>query len=114
MENSSREIVYPTVNQICEINRRMIQEFGGLFIPPHNLFNPNALDYVLGAINFPIIESYNYTTVKEKATTLAYYIISRFQDMFLMMEIKERELMLLGNSSMLTEYKLTWMIRLSN
>jgi len=77
MENSSREIVYPIIEQICEVNRRMIQEFGGLFIPPDNLLNPNALEYMLNAIKFPITGIHNYTTVKEKAAAIAYQIISR-------------------------------------
>ena len=50
MEDSGREIVYPTVEQICEVNRRMIEEFGGLFIPPNNMLNLGALEYILDAV----------------------------------------------------------------
>ena len=77
MENSGREIAYPTVEQICEINRRMIQEFGGLFIPPDNLFNSNALEYVLDAIRSSIFGIDIYPTLKEKAAAIAHHIISR-------------------------------------
>lgn len=75
MENFSREIAYPTVGQICEINRRMIEEFGGLFIPPNNLLNLDALEYTLDAVKSPFFGT--YPTLKEKASAIAYHIISR-------------------------------------
>jgi len=82
MEDSSQEIVYPTVAQICDVNRRMIEEFGGLFIPPDNFLNPSALDYILDAIRSSIYGKMFYPSLKEKANAIAYYIISRhvFQD----------------------------------
>ena len=80
MEDSGGEVVYPTVEQICEVNRRMIEEFGGLFIPPNNLLNLNALEYVLDVARFPLFGI--YPTLKEKAAAITYHIISRhvFQD----------------------------------
>lgn len=80
MEDSGAEIVYPTVEQICEVNRRMIEEFGGLFIPPDNLLNLNALEYILEISQSSLFSM--YPTLKEKATAIAYHIISRhiFQD----------------------------------
>lgn len=77
MEDSSREIVYPTVTQICDINRRMIKEFGGLFIPPNNFHNPGALDYILDFIRSTIYGRTFYPSLKEKANAIAYHIISR-------------------------------------
>ena len=47
MEEAGGGIVYPTLEQICEINRRMVSEFGGLFVPPDNSLNRNALEYIL-------------------------------------------------------------------
>jgi len=75
MEDSGKEIAYPSIEDICEINRRMIEESDGLFFPPDNLLNLNSLEYILTNIEFPFYEM--YTTIKEKAAALAYHIISR-------------------------------------
>lgn len=82
MENSGGEIAYPTVEQICEVNRRMVQEFGGLFVPPDNVVNLPALEYILDAVRFSIHNLNIYPTLKEKAAAIAHRIISRhvFQD----------------------------------
>jgi death-on-curing protein len=82
MEEIGREIVYPSLEQICEINRRMIQEFGGLFVPPNNLLNPGALEYALEIIGADIYGETPYATLKEKASAIAYQIIAKhvFQD----------------------------------
>ncbi len=77
MEDSSSEIAYPTVEQICEVNRRMIKEFGGLFVPPENLNNPGTLEYILAAISSSVYGHNLYHTLKEKAAAIAYQIISR-------------------------------------
>lgn len=75
MEDSGGEIVYPTVEQICEVNRRMIEEFGGLFIPPNNLLNLDALEYILEVVESSLFGTYR--TLKEKAAAITYHIISR-------------------------------------
>lgn len=79
MENSGNEIAYPTVAQICEINRRMIEEkeFGGLFIEPDNLLNLDALMYILDAIQSSIFGISVYPALKEKAAAITHHIISR-------------------------------------
>ena len=75
MEDASGVIVYPTLEQICEVNRRMIKEFGGLFIPPNNLLNLDALEYILDMVKSSLFDT--YPTLKEKAAALTYHIISR-------------------------------------
>jgi death-on-curing protein len=75
MEEFGTEIAYPTIDQICEINRRMIQESYGLFVPPDNLLNRNSLEYILTTVEFPFYDM--YTTPKEKAAAIAYSIITR-------------------------------------
>ena len=82
MEDFGGEIVYPTVEQICEVNRRMIEEFGGFFTPPNNLRDLDALEYILNAVEFSTFGHSIYITLKEKAAGIAYHIISRhvFQD----------------------------------
>lgn len=77
MEDFSREVVYPTVEQICEVNRRMIEKFGGFFDPPENLNNLDALEYILAATASTIYGHSLYYTLKEKAAAIAYQIISR-------------------------------------
>lgn len=54
----------------------MIEEFGGLFIPPHNLFNEGSLHHVLATIidRNPVYTS--HFEIKEKAARLGYHIIS--------------------------------------
>lgn len=77
MADSGREIAYPTVEQICKVNRRMFEEFGGPFLPPDNVRNQDALEYILEAVKFPIFGRNMYATLKEKAAAIAYHIISR-------------------------------------
>ena len=77
MGDPGREIVYPTIDQICEVNRRMVEESGGLFLPPQNLNNLNALEYILVAIEFTIYRREIYPNLKEKAAAIAHQIISR-------------------------------------
>ena len=77
MEEFGEDIAYPTIEQICQVNRRMIAEFDGLFLPPNNLSNLDALEYILDAIKFPIHGHTIYPTLKEKASAIAYHIISR-------------------------------------
>lgn len=77
MENLGREIVFPTVEQICEVNRRMIEEFGGFFSPPDNLNSASALEYVLAAIAGPVYGHDAYPELKDKATAIAHHIITR-------------------------------------
>ena len=82
MEEFGKDIAYPTLEQICQVNRRMIEEFGGFFIPLNNLSNLPALEYILDAIKSSIYGYTIYPTLKEKASAIAYHIISRhvFQD----------------------------------
>ena len=82
MEDAGGKVIYPTARQVCEVNRRMVEEFGGLFVPPDNLLNLPALEYILDAVRFPIYNLNIHPTLKEKAAAIAHRIISRhvFQD----------------------------------
>jgi len=77
MEDFSRYVVYPTLDQIADINSRMIEKFGGLFVPPHNFFNEGSLRYVLGTITDPNPVYMSRFEIKKKAARLGYHIISR-------------------------------------
>jgi len=75
MEETSGKIVYPTIEQVIDINRRMIDKFGGLFLGDDNLLNRSALEYILEAISSTIFGIELYTTLKEKACAITYAII---------------------------------------
>lgn len=76
MEKASGEIVYPTITQIIDVNERMIDEFGGTYIPPNNCRNRNSLEYILDAIKTSVYGRELFPTLKEKAGALAYEIIA--------------------------------------
>ena len=77
MEETSGEIVYPSLEQIIDINRRMIKEFGGLFLEPDNLLNRTAIEYILEAIGAVFFSIELYPTLKDKACAMTFHIISR-------------------------------------
>ncbi|MGB8213851.1 MAG: type II toxin-antitoxin system death-on-curing family toxin [Anaerolineales bacterium] len=76
MEKISSEIVYPTIEQIIDVNRRMIEISGGSFTPPDNFRNFSSLSYILVAIVYPIYGINLFSTLIEKAAGLAYEIIA--------------------------------------
>jgi death on curing protein len=76
MEKTSSEIVYPTIEQIINVNRRMIDISGGSFTPPNNFSNSGSLLYILMAIVYPIYGTNLFNTIIEKAAGLAYEIIA--------------------------------------
>jgi death-on-curing protein len=77
MESLGGEVAYPTPEQIYEVNRRMIETYGGRFDPPHNLSNASALEYILEALCSSVFFVELYPTLKEKAAALAFHIITR-------------------------------------
>ena len=76
MERFGPAVVYPTIQQICDVNRRMIDEFGGTFFPPNNLHNPGSLDHVLTIVALPVFGQDLYPTLKEKAAVITHHIIT--------------------------------------
>jgi death on curing protein len=67
--------VYPTLEDICLINRQMIERSGGSFFPPDNLLYSGKLDYLLASIAGPIFGHDRYPTLHEKAAGLTERII---------------------------------------
>ena len=66
-----------TLAQIVEINRRMLDTFGGFLVEANSdLANPGPLRYILEAIQAPIFGQDLYPTHIEKAAALAWYIIT--------------------------------------
>ncbi len=64
-----------TVAQIAEINRRMIEEFGGFFAGKDNLANPGSLEHVLAATQGSLFGREFYPTLIEKAAAIGWRII---------------------------------------
>ena len=75
MEKSRSEIVFPTIKQVINVNRQMIQTSGGTFIPPSNFNNSAPLEYILTAIAKPIYGIHLFDSLEKKASALAYEII---------------------------------------
>ena len=75
MEGTGGQVVYPTVEQICDANRRILLQSGGRY--GDNLLNPGSLEYILGAITGPLFGTDRYPTLKEKAAALGFQINKR-------------------------------------
>ena len=76
MEEVGRTLGFPTREDVVNLNRRHIQESGGLFSGRDNLRSPGSLEWVLEAIQCPLSDVDLYPTLVEKAATLAWVIIS--------------------------------------
>jgi len=65
------------VEDIAGINRRMIEEFGGLFLEAdRNLANPGSLEHVLEEIQGSLFGHKAYPTVVEKAAAVCWRVIT--------------------------------------
>jgi death-on-curing protein len=65
------------VEEVIEINRRMILTYGGFFTEgDNNLANPGSLIYILGAIQGSFFDHDLYPTLIEKAAALAWRIMT--------------------------------------
>lgn len=66
-----------TVSEIVEINRRMIQSFGGIFFEgDRNLANPGSLEFVLAEIQGTLFGKELHPTIAEKAAAIGWRIIA--------------------------------------
>lgn len=77
MGGPSEQVAYHTLDQICDVNRRMIESSGGRFVLPYNLHNQGALEYILVAVSMPLFGEFRCPSLKEKAAAIAYHIITR-------------------------------------
>lgn len=66
-----------TIDEICEINRRQIEMFGGLFLSYGNFHNRGSLEYALDAIDAEVFGTPLYLTLEAKAAFLAFNIITK-------------------------------------
>lgn len=65
-----------TVPEIVSINRRMIEQFGGVFFGDDNLLNPGSLDHALAEIQGSLFGQELYPDIIEKAAILGWRIIA--------------------------------------
>lgn len=65
-----------TIVEILEVNRRMVAKFGGLYSESdNNVKNPGPLEYVLGAMVFPVFGQERLPTLHHKAAALCRAIV---------------------------------------
>jgi death-on-curing protein len=70
-------IRFLALEEVVEINRRMILAYGGFFAEGNdNLVNPGSLQYILEAIRGSFFGYDPYPTLIEKASALAWRIIT--------------------------------------
>jgi death on curing protein len=65
-----------TLKEIVEINRRMIQSFGGFFVPPENFENRGSLEHALEKLDAVLFGQELYPTEAKKAAALGWTIIA--------------------------------------
>ena len=69
-------MIFPTVEDICDINREWILKYGGRYVEANNNFsNASSLEYILNAIQYPIYGVERFPSLIEKAAALAWWII---------------------------------------
>ena len=73
MEQSREYVGYPSRDEVCRLNKQMIDTFGGGWMPPDNIDYNLPLDSILVEIQ----RLHPYITVKEKAAALAFTIIEQ-------------------------------------
>lgn len=68
-------MIFPIWEDLVNLNRRLIQLYGGTWIAPDNVRNNNSLEWVLEAIQYPLFSVDQYPTLSHKAAALAWIII---------------------------------------
>ena len=65
---------YLTKQEICYLNRKNINRFGGNFVPPLNLLNGNSLDYLVETVSSEMFGEPLYQTIFDKAGLYCYIV----------------------------------------
>ena len=70
-----KNFVYLSKEDVLESNFEVISEFGGNFLPPFNLLNESALDYLIEIVEHGIIfGEVMYPTIESKAALYLFNI----------------------------------------
>lgn len=64
---------YLTKNEVILINKLTVQLHGGQFMPPNNLLNEGALDYLLGIVSSDVFGEPLYPTLSDKTGLYVFY-----------------------------------------
>lgn len=67
---------YLTKQEICFLNRKNIDRFGGNFVPPLNILNGHSLEYLVEIVSSEMFGEPLYPTIVDKAGLYCYSIIS--------------------------------------
>jgi death on curing protein len=67
-------LIYPEIEQIIDLNRELINRYGGLHNGLDNLKNPGALEWVLDAIQYPLFGYDCYPEIWNKVGILSWQI----------------------------------------
>jgi death-on-curing protein len=76
MENASRPLRFPTLEDIVKLNRRHIEQGEGMYVGVDNLKEQGSLECVLDAIQYTLFDVDRYPDLVEKAARLTWIIIS--------------------------------------
>lgn len=68
-------LAYPTIEDIAQLNRKVIYRTGGNVDGAGKFMNENSLSWVLDAIQYPLFDINRFPTISEKAAALAWTII---------------------------------------
>jgi death-on-curing protein len=70
-----KNFVYLSKEDVLESNFEVISEFGGNYVPPYNLLNESALDYLIEIVEHGIIfGEVMYPTIESKAALYLFNI----------------------------------------
>ncbi len=67
-------MIFPTIDQIIDLNRELINLYGGFHNRLDNLKNPGSLKWVLDAIQYPLFDIQLYPIFVDKAAILSWTI----------------------------------------
>ena len=67
---------YLTKQEICFLNRKNIDRFGGNFVHPLNILNGHSLEYLVEIVSSEMFGEPLYPTIVDKAGLYCYNIIS--------------------------------------
>ncbi|WP_419802687.1 type II toxin-antitoxin system death-on-curing family toxin [Mucilaginibacter sp.] len=69
-------MLYLAKKQIITINQLTVSQHGGNFVPPNNLLNESALDYLIDAVHAEIFGQPLYQSIFDKAGVYLFNIIA--------------------------------------
>jgi death on curing protein len=74
MARTGPPLVFLDKNDIVQLNRHLVEIYGGDYFGLDNLINPGSLEWVLEAIQHPFFNLDPYPTIAQKAAILVWII----------------------------------------